>query len=107
MCRLAMVGLGLFLLFFSTTAFSETGGEVGEAGEKELSQALIPVSGMKCGSCSVTVTKALETLPGIASVQTDLKHRTAFVTYDPEKVTLDQIIDTINGTGFKAERPKF
>lgn len=49
------------------------------------------VSGMTCGSCPVTARRALKRLPGVLDARVTLEDSLAVVTYDPRKVTPEQI----------------
>ncbi|MCA1614501.1 MAG: cation transporter [Acidobacteria bacterium] len=63
--------------------------------------ATIRVSGMKCGSCSSSVAKALKATAGVQDVQVSYEKGEAVITYDDEKVTEAKLREVINGTGFK------
>ena len=65
--------------------------------------ATIRVSGMKCGSCSSSVAKALKATAGVQDVAVNYEKGEAVITYDDEKVTEAKLREVINGTGFKAE----
>jgi copper chaperone CopZ len=66
----------------------------------------IPVKGMTCFTCEVTVQQALKKLPGIMDAKASAKEGVAMVSYDPQKISLNQIIETINKTGYEAEKPE-
>ena len=63
--------------------------------------ATIRVSGMKCGSCSSSVAKALKATAGVQNVEVSYEKGEAVITYDDEKVTEAKLREVINGTGFK------
>jgi len=65
----------------------------------------IPVKGMVCMTCEITVKSAVKKLPGIHEVKASARDQLVRVSYDPAKTSLDEIISAINGTGFKAEKP--
>jgi copper chaperone CopZ len=66
----------------------------------------IPVSGMTCGSCAVTVRKALTSLEGVKKADVSVEQNKATVVYEDSQVTEKQLREAINKTGFKAEAPK-
>jgi len=68
-------------------------------------QLSIPVEGMSCFTCETAVQSAVKKLPGIYDVKASAKEKTAWVSYDPGKTSLDHIIAAINETGFKAQKP--
>lgn len=68
-------------------------------------QLSIPVEGMSCFTCETSVQSAVKKLHGIYDVKASAKEQMAWVSYDPEKTSLDHIIAAINETGFKAQKP--
>lgn len=66
----------------------------------------IPVEGMTCLTCEVSVNSAVKKLSGIYEVRANAKDQLVRVAYDSGKTSLDEIIAAINGTGFKAQKPK-
>ena len=53
----------------------------------------LAVQNMTCPLCPITVKKSLEKVSGVSAVKVDFDHKTATVTYDPDKtqpVTLTQ-----------------
>ncbi len=58
------------------------------------------VQEMACDHCLKTVTKALETLPGVAKAVVSLEHKAAMVTYDDAKVDVASLIESITKAGY-------
>lgn len=73
------------------------------ASETKLATATIQVEGMTCGACATSVRLALTRQEGVASAKVSLEKKQAVVTYDPTKVTRQQLVEAINQTGFKAK----
>lgn len=71
-----------------------------------LKTAVIPVEGMVCVACAATVKKALKSLTGVSNVEVSLEKRTALVTFEAGKVSLDRIVAAIDNVGYKAGTPK-
>ncbi|MCQ9204880.1 MAG: mercuric transporter MerT family protein [Omnitrophica bacterium] len=67
---------------------------------------LIPVKGMTCFTCEVSVSSALKRVNGVISVRASAKEGIALVNYEPDKTGLSQLIKAINNTGFKASLPE-
>ena len=65
----------------------------------------LPVRGMTCGSCSGIIRDELRKLKGVVTVTADYEKGTATVTFVKDQVTVEQIVATINKTGFKASLP--
>ena len=59
------------------------------------------VEGMNCSGCSDKVEAAVKKLKGVYTVAVDLATKTAKVSFDPKKVSADQIKAAIEKTGFK------
>jgi copper chaperone len=60
----------------------------------------IKVEGMSCEHCVASITKAVEALPGIASVAVSLADKSVAVEYDSSKITLDKIKGEIEEQGY-------
>lgn len=66
---------------------------------------VIPVEGMTCFTCKLTVESSLKRLPGVESADANVSEQTAHVRFDPSKVSLDALIAAINKTGYRASQP--
>jgi len=64
------------------------------------------VSGMTCGACPVSVRAALIRTKGVKSADVSAEKGAATVVYDNSVVNRQQLVETINKTGFKAEPGK-
>jgi len=60
-------------------------------------------TGMHCQSCSMLVQMNVEELPGVASVASDFRTGMTEVTYDPDQLTVENIVETIVAAGYGAE----
>jgi copper chaperone len=61
---------------------------------------VLNVTGMKCGGCETNVKTKLGAIAGVVSVEAFFKTNEVKVEFDNEKTSLDDIIDTITGSGF-------
>lgn len=59
------------------------------------------VSGMHCGGCVKSVTRVLEGLDGVQNANVALEGY-ADITFDESKVSVAQLIETIEDAGFDA-----
>ncbi|RXA17806.1 heavy metal translocating P-type ATPase [Methanosarcina sp. MSH10X1] len=66
----------------------------------------IGVYGMTCGHCQKRVADAIFALEGAESVDVNLESQRATVSFDPEKVTLEDIKTAIRKAGYSTEREK-
>jgi periplasmic mercuric ion binding protein len=64
------------------------------------SVAVLKTNGMTCGSCSSKITKALESLKGVAATEVDVEGGWVVVGYDTKTVKPEQLAEKVNGTGF-------
>ncbi len=76
------------------------------SGNEQLTSVVIPVQGMTCFTCELTVESSLKGLRGVRRVAAKVKDAAAYVEYDPARVKLEQLIAAINKTGYKARAPK-
>lgn len=59
------------------------------------------IKGMTCNGCASHVENDVNKLPGILKVHASYEEATAKVEFDQTKVSLAQIEEAINGTGYK------
>lgn len=62
----------------------------------------LTVEGMTCGGCAIGTRKVLTRLTGVAKAEVSYEKKEAVVTYDPEKVTVEQMIAAIKTLGYAA-----
>jgi copper chaperone len=58
------------------------------------------VEGMSCSHCENAVKKSVGALNGVDNVSVDLKNKKVTVEYNPDKVSVDTIRDTIEDQGY-------
>ena len=66
----------------------------------------ITVKGMTCKGCETKVTKALEEIEGVASVNVSSKRGSAKVKFDAEKTNVVNLEAAITAVGFTANNAK-
>jgi copper chaperone CopZ len=62
---------------------------------RETARVLFHIEGMDCGDCAPTIAVELKRLPGIAWVRVNQLQKEAEVKYDPNLVSIDQMIATL------------
>ncbi|KAG7193492.1 uncharacterized protein KQ657_000559 [Scheffersomyces spartinae] len=71
---------------------------------EEFSQGItLLVSGMTCGSCSASLTEALEGTEGIRKADVSLLTEEAKIQFDSKIISAPEIIDVVKGCGFEAK----
>ena len=68
-------------------------------------QIRIPVSGMTCAACQAHVQRALAQQPGVDDASVNLMMQSAAVTFDPNVVSAERLVQAIRDTGYGAELP--
>jgi len=63
-------------------------------------KATIPITGMTCTTCAATIEKGLAETPGVEQARVNFASERASVEYDPEKVNLSGLKDTISQLGY-------
>ena len=58
------------------------------------------VNGMSCSHCENSIKKSVGALNGVSSVRVDLENKRVSIEYDPEKINMDTIIQTIEDQGY-------
>ena len=69
-------------------------------------KAIIPITGMTCTTCAVTIEKGLAETPGVEKADVNFGSEKATIAYNPEKVSLEQIKQTISGLGYAVAAKK-
>ena len=59
------------------------------------------VSGMDCGSCAVSIEKALKQTAGVQGASVNFASSKAEVTYDAQKISVTDLKKKINSLGYK------
>ena len=65
----------------------------------------IPVEGMTCYSCTVYVESTLQDIDGVGEVKASVPNKSVTVSYDPKKISVQQLIEAVNKTGYQANQP--
>lgn len=66
----------------------------------------IPVEGMTCVTCELTVSSSLKKINGVVEAKAFVREKKAKVKYDPTKTNINKLIEAINKTGYKASWPR-
>ena len=69
---------------------------------ESLATATFVVENMTCGTCPITVKKAMSRVKGVHSVAVDLEKKTATVAYDPAAASPDAIAAASTNAGYPA-----
>jgi Cu+-exporting ATPase len=75
-------------------------------GKSKKEKAVIPVMGMTCTNCAVTIEKGLTETPGVEAARVNFASEKASIEYDPSQVNLGKIKDTISELGYGAATKK-
>lgn len=62
---------------------------------------VIKIGGMSCASCAKTIEKALKRLDGIIEANVNLGDERAYITYNPQLITLSELREAVEKTGYK------
>jgi copper chaperone len=64
---------------------------------------LLKVTGMACGGCTASVTRALKAIPGVDDVKVSLSPGEATVQYDERLTSPDRLKSAVKGAGYGVE----
>ena len=67
---------------------------------KNISEITLPISGMTCASCVSHVEDALKELPGTSNIIVNLGTNKASLSYDPQRVKLDDMRRAVEDVGY-------
>jgi copper chaperone CopZ len=63
----------------------------------------IHVENMTCHNCTKILRSALSPIPGVSGITIKKPQRNILVQFDPNIVTLNHLVETINQKGYSAE----
>lgn len=75
-------------------------GQNAEVSDISAQKVELQVNGMTCGGCAVTAQKSLENVEGVISAQVSFDESKAVVTYDPDKVKVEDLTDATAKVGY-------
>jgi len=62
----------------------------------------IRVEGMHCQNCAASLEKKLKATAGVRAVRVSFEKKEAWIKYDDRTISVTQIREVINSTGYKA-----
>jgi mercuric ion binding protein len=68
--------------------------------------AILDVQNMTCGLCPITVSKALQKVPGVSDAKVDFEGKTATVQFDPAKADVAALVKATTEAGFPSTARK-
>ena len=68
--------------------------------------ATLDVPGMTCKFCPITISKALEKVPGVVEAKSDYDTKTATVTFDPQKTSIEALTKATANAGYPSTLKK-
>ena len=71
-------------------------------GPAEQKIVVLKVEGMTCGGCAIPTRKVLARLTGASKVEGSYEQSRAAVTYDPRKITVEEMIAAVKTLGYTA-----
>lgn len=61
---------------------------------------ILKLEGLHCSSCAINIDLTLEDLNGVQNSDTSYHQSTTTITYDENKISLEQITNTIKSLGY-------
>lgn len=66
----------------------------------------LDVPGMTCKFCPITIRKALQKIPGVIDAQSDYETKTATVSFDPDKTSVEALTKATANAGYPSTLKK-
>ncbi|MEN8212623.1 MAG: heavy metal translocating P-type ATPase, partial [Thermodesulfobacteriota bacterium] len=61
----------------------------------------LPITGMSCANCSANITRTVSKLDGVSNANVNFASDQAVISFDPVRISLNEIINKIQDLGFK------
>lgn len=68
---------------------------IGSSSTSDLKRVNLKIEGMTCAGCAIGIENVLKNLPGISEARVEYPQGMGSVTYDPQQITLEKIIESI------------
>lgn len=68
----------------------------------EMKNVRLTTTGMHCGSCAMLIDMTLGDLEGVGEVRTDYATGVSSVTFDADRVSVDDLIASVRSIGYEA-----
>jgi len=95
----------LFLAAFAFSAYGQSTPQAQSTGSA-VQNVTIQVPTIQCGSCKMTIEKALNGLEGVKAAKVDLKKKTVAVEFVSSKLNQDKLETAITKVGYAANDKK-
>jgi copper chaperone len=96
--------ISIYLVLILVLAVACQSGPKSETGNKSADvsfvEVTLAVSGMHCAMCEASIEKGLAQLAGVDSVNAILDDSIAFVRYNPQLISVEEITETIVKRGY-------
>lgn len=99
--RIAFLFIGLIIVMWGCSGRTGSATQQEASSEAVMSEVVIPVGGMFCAMCEASIEKGVSALAGVDSVKAVLNDSVAFVRFNRNLVTEDDIKNAIIGRGYK------
>jgi mercuric transport protein len=103
---LRAAGRALVLLTVSSVLAAGLPGAAAPGHAAEAKTVELAVEGMTCAACTFAVKAALKKLDGVDNAKVSFREKKAVVTYDPDRVTPEDMVSAVDKTGFSASLPE-
>jgi len=99
-----MIRALLFSFFIAIAAITSPISSTVQAAE--VRTVTLDVPGMTCGSCPITVKYSLKKVPGVIQASADYASKTATVTFDPDKTSVEALTAATANAGYPSNLQK-
>lgn len=99
--RIALSLIVLVIILWSCSGRTGSKTRQNASAEVVMSEVVIPVGGMFCAMCEASIEKGVAAIAGVDSVKAVLSDSTAFVRFNPNLVSEDDIKKAIISRGYK------
>jgi copper chaperone CopZ len=86
--------------------FAQTSQPESATAQEKTEKVTLKITGMTCAGCSNQIHKALTEKDGIVDNEVKYPGNIAIITYKPGKIKLEEILRTIEKSGYKAKKLK-
>jgi len=96
-----LAALLLAFPYYSSIFYTTNSANAATVSAVNTQQVDLKIGGMTCTGCETHINHAVSNVEGVIQVESDYKTGDAVIKFDESKVSVDEIVDAVNATGYK------
>jgi copper chaperone CopZ len=101
-----LISIVVLILTFNAQTFGQSDKTDSDVDQQKTKQVKLKITGMTCGGCANHIHRALSETKGVVDMEVKYPGDSAIITYKPNEIKFEEIIRTIEKSGYNAKKLK-